>query len=75
MKKGQIRWNDRFFVLREDEKKLYYYDSEMVSYTLSILICLSVLISHIYTYIEHIYHMTVSNTICALIGSVSPWSN
>jgi len=28
-KKGQIKWNNRYFVLKSDEKKLYYYDSEM----------------------------------------------
>jgi len=28
MKKGKVKWNNRFFVLRSKEKKLYYYETE-----------------------------------------------
>jgi len=28
LKKGQVKWNERYFVLKEDEGKLYYFDAE-----------------------------------------------
>jgi len=31
LKKGQLRWNERYFALKQDEGKLYYFDAETSS--------------------------------------------
>jgi len=37
VKKGKITWNTRFFILKEDESRLYYYENEASSHPKQII--------------------------------------